>query len=210
MCITKKILCLAIFCFSVNLAFSQVPVKDKKHRKWSKIMEEVQLASQAINTRVTAFVGNIKDVQEFMSKASMVVNGVVKNVQMVRKIIEVEKDIAKLVNQSIEIISSPRDTDGNGEDDFEFLDKWKHIQILLAISSEATNVFDLFKNVIEEDATIMDDKGRLTLIRDAYKDATRIRATIRAQLRRINKEVYQYRRLKKEIKIYEEFFSKSS
>lgn len=208
--ITKKILCLIMLCFSANLAFSQVPVKDKKHRKWSKIMEEVQVASQAINTRVTAFVGNIKDVQEFLSKASMVVNGVVKNVQMVRKIIEIEKDIAKLVNQSIEIISSPKDADGDGEDDFEFLDKWKHIQILLAISSEATNVFDLFKNVIEEDATIMDDKGRLTLIRDAYKDATRIKATIRAQLRRINKEVYQYRRLKKEIKTYEEFFSTNS
>ena len=208
--ITKKILCLAFFCFSANLAFNQVPVKDKKHRKWSKIMEEVQVASQAINTRVTAFVGNIKDVQQFLSKASMIVNGVIKNVQMVKKIIEVEKDIAKLVNQSIEIISSPKDADGDGEDDFEFLDKWKHIQILLAISSEATNVFDLFKNVVEEDATIMDDKGRLTLIRDAYKDATRIRATIRAQLRRINREVYQYRRLKKEVKIYEEFFSKSS
>ena len=208
--ITKKILCLMVLCFSVSLAFSQVPVKDKKHRKWSKIMEEVQVASQAINTRVTAFVGNIKDIQEFLSKASMVVNGVVKNVQLVRKIIEIEKDIAKLVNQSIEIISSPKDADGDGEDDFEFLDKWKHIQILLAISSEATNVFDLFKNVIEEDATIMDDKGRLTLIRDVYKDATRIKATIRAQLRRINKEVYQYRRLKKEIKTYEEFFSTNS
>ena len=208
--ITKKILCFGLFFFSINLAFNQVSVKDKKHRKWSKIMEEVQVASQAINTRVTAFVGNIKDIQSFMSKAAMIVNGVVKNLQMIRKIIEIEKDIAKLVNQSIEVISSPKDTDGDGEDDFEFLDKWKHIQILLAISSEATNVFDLFKNVIEEDSTIMDDKGRLTLIRDAYKDAIRIRATIRAQLRRINKEIYQYRRLKKEIKIYEEFFSKSS
>ncbi len=208
--ITKKILCLVILFLSVNLAFSQVPVKDKKHDKWSKIMEEVQVASQATNTRVTAFVGNIKDIQNFMSKAATIVNGVVKNLQMIRKIIEIEKDIAKLVNQSIEVISSPKDADGDGEDDFEFLDKWKHIQILLAISSEATNVFDLFKNVIEEDATIMDDKGRLTLIRDAYKDATRIKATIRAQLRRINREVYQYQRLKKEIKIYEEFFSTNS
>ena len=173
-------------------------------------MEEVQVASQAINTRVTAFVGNIKDIQNFLSKAATVVNGVVKNLQMIRKIIEIEKEITGLVNQSIEVISSPRDADGDGEDDFEFLDKWKHIQVLLAIAAEADGVFDLFKNVIEEDATIMDDKGRLTLIRDAYKDALRIKATIRAQLRRINKEVYQYQRLKKEIKIYEEFFSKSS
>ena len=210
MVITRKLLWLGLLLFSTNLAFSQVTVKDKKHRKWSKIMEEVQVASQAINTRVTAFVGNIKDIQQFMSKAATVVNGVVKNLQMIRKIIEIEKDIAKLVNESINVISSPKDADGDGEDDFEFLDKWKHIQVLLAIAAEADGIFDLFKNVIEEDSTIMDDKGRLTLIRDAYKDALRIKATIRAQLRRINKEVYQYQRLKKEIKIYEEFFSKSS
>ena len=64
-----------VFIFSANLAVSQVPVKDRKHQEWSKIMEEVQVASQAINTRVTAFVGNIKDIQQFMSKASMIVNG---------------------------------------------------------------------------------------------------------------------------------------
>ena len=156
--ITKNILAFIILIFSIQLSYSQVIVKDRKHRQWSKILEEVQVASQAINTRVTAFVGNIKDIQQFMSKAAMIVNGVVKNLQMIRKIIEIEKDIAKLVNQSIEVISSPKDADGDGEDDFEFIDKWKHIQVLLAISSEATNVFDLFKNVIEEDSTIMDDK----------------------------------------------------
>lgn len=208
--LTKKILCVAFFLFSANLAFSQVAVKDKKHRKWSKIMEEVQVASQAINTRVTAFVGNIKDVQEFMSKASMVVNGVVKNLVLIRKIIEIEKDIAMLVHESITVINSPKDVDGDGEDDFEFLDKWQHIQVLLAIAAEADNIFDLFKNVVEEDSTIMDDKERLTLIRDAYKDASRIKAAIRAQLRRINKEVYQFRRLKKEIEIYDNFFSQDS
>ncbi len=208
--ITKKIGCLVFFCFLANLAFSQVPVKDRKHREWSKIMEEVQVASQVINTRVTAFVGNIKNIQNFMSKASMIVNGVVKNLVLIRKIIEIEKDIAKLVNESITVINSPKDVDGDGENDFEMLDKWKHIQILLAIAAEADNIFDLFKNIIEEDSTIMDDKGRLTLIRDAYKDATRIKAAIRAQLRRINKEVYQYRRLKKEIEVYDNFFSQDS
>ncbi|MEM1119806.1 MAG: hypothetical protein AAGJ18_05120, partial [Bacteroidota bacterium] len=196
--------------FSTNLALGQVTVKDKKHRKWSKILEEVQVTSQVINTRVTAFVGNIKDVQNFLSKAATVVNGVIKNIRMIREIIEIEKDIARLVSESIEVLNAPKDVDGDGEDDFDFLDKWKHIQVLLAIAAEADGVFDLFRNVIEEDSTIMDDKGRLTLIRDAYKDARRIRATIRAQLRRINREVYQFRRLQKEVEIYEEFFQESS
>ena len=54
-------------------------------------MEEVQVASQAINTRVTAFVGNIKDIQSFMSKAATIVNGVVKNLKMIREIIDKTK-----------------------------------------------------------------------------------------------------------------------
>ncbi|MEM6321949.1 MAG: hypothetical protein AAF960_30095 [Bacteroidota bacterium] len=108
------------------------------------------------------------------------------------------------------VLNAPKDADGDGEDDFDFLDKWKHIQVLLAIAAEADGIFDLFRNVIEEDSIIMDDKGRLTLIRDAHKDARRIRATIRAQLRRINREVYQFRRLQKEVEIYEEFFQESS
>ena len=61
--ITKNILCFGLLLFSVNFTIGQVTVKDKKHRRWSKILEEVQVASQAINTRVTAFVGNIKDIQ---------------------------------------------------------------------------------------------------------------------------------------------------
>lgn len=210
--ITKKILCFCFLCFSVNLAFSQVSVQDKKHQKWSKILEEVQVAAQVINTRVTAFVDNVKDVQEFMSKAAMIVNGVIKNLRMIQELIEIEKEIAELVSESIRIINSPRDEDGDGQDDLDFLDKnalnrWKQVQILLAISKEASNVFDLFKNVIEQDATIMDDNGRLTLIRDAYKDAVKIKAAIRIQLRRINKEMYQYQRLKKEIQVYDNFFS---
>lgn len=185
---------------------AQVVVKDKKHRQWSKVLQEVQTTAQVINTRVTAFVGNIRDIQEFMSKAATVVNGVIKNIRMIRKIVEMEKEIAQMVNEAIDVLNTPRDEDGDGIDDLDVLDKWKQAQILLAIASEAANVFELFKHVIEKDATIMDDKGRLTLIKDAYKDALRIKGAIRTQLRRINREMYQYQRLKKEIQVYEAFF----
>ena len=95
-------------------------------------------------------------------------------------------------------------------DDFELLDKWKHIQILLAIASQAENMFDLFKHTVEDDSTIMDDKGRLTIIKDAYTDARRIKQQIKAQLRRINKEVYQFKRLKKEGEVFDELFGITS
>lgn len=202
----RIIISLCCLIIPLNFAHSQVPVKDKKHQRWSKVMEDVQKASQAINTRVTAFVGNIRDIQEFMSKAATIVNGVVKNLRMIRQIIEIEKDIAKLVNQAIDIINAPKDEDGDGVDDYSFLDKWKHIQILLAISAQAANVFDLFKNTIEKDATIMDDKGRLTIIKDAYKDALIIKRAITTQIRRINQEIYQFRKLDRERSIYKELF----
>ena len=69
--------------------------------------------------------------------------------------------------------------------------------------------FDLFKNVIEQDATIMDDKGRLTLIKGAYVDALKIRNAIRVQLRRINREIFKHRMEKKEIETFAKIFKRS-
>ena len=207
----RTIITLILLGLSIHLfAQAPVPVRDKKHQKWSKVMQDVQVTSQVINTRVTAFVRNIKDIQEFTAKAVTLVNGVIKNLRMVNEIIRIEQDIAELVSTSIDIISAPKDVDGDGVDDFELLDKWKHIQVLLAIASQAENVFDLFKHTVEDDSTIMDDKGRLTIIKDAHKDARRIKQQIKAQLRRINQEVYQFKRLKKEGEVFDELFGITS
>lgn len=185
---------------------AQTPVRDKKHNKQSKILKEVQEASQVINQRVVLVFEQIKNVQEFMSKASMIVNGVLKNIQLVKALVEQEKEIAALVTRSIDRLNEPLDEDGDGIDDLDFLDKWKHIQILLGIASEADGVFELFKNVIEEDATIMDDRGRLTLIRDAYNDSVRLKTAIKIQIRRINREIYYYRKARREFQTFESFF----
>jgi len=202
------IICLLGILIGINLPMlsSQIPVRDKKHNKWSKILEDVQKASLAINQRVVLVTENIKKVQEFLSKASMIVNGVTKNIRLVKALIEQEKQIAQLVTRSIDKLKEPLDEDGDGIDDLDFLDKWKHIRILLGIASEADGVFELFRNVIEDDATIMDDRGRLTIIRDAYEDSFRIKSAIKTQIRRINREIYDYRRARKELEIFETFF----
>ena len=202
----KSLFLLLISLVSLQTISGQVPVRDRKHNNWSKILEDVQKASLVINQRVVLAVENIKDVQEFMSKASMIVSGVVKNIQLVKALIEQEKDIARLVSQSINRLNEPLDEDGDGIDDLDFLDKWKHIQILLGIAAEADGVFELFKNVIEEDAMIMDDRGRLTIIKEAYNDSFKIKSAIKTQIRRINREIYEYRRVRKELEIFDEFF----
>ena len=95
--------------------------------------------------------------------------------------------MGKVYGVDVSIINEPRDHDLDGQDDLYYLNKWKHIQILLAIAGDADSVWELFKNVLEDDTNIMDDKSRLTIIQDAYKDALKIKASIRIQLRRINK-----------------------
>jgi len=149
---------------------------------------------------------NIKDIQEFFRKAETIVNGAVKNMRMVREIVETEKDIIELYTRSINQLNKPIDEDGDGVDDLEFLDKWKQVQILLAFTKEAASVFELFTNLIEDDAFTMNDKGRIIFLDKTYKDMLLIKRAMRAQLRRINKQIYIYRRQRRQLKTYSAFF----
>ena len=149
---------------------------------------------------------NIKDIQEFFRKAETVVNGAIKNMRMIREIVEIEKDIIELYTRSINKLNEPIDEDGDGVDDLEFLDKWKQVQILLAFTKEAASVFELFNNLIENDAFTMNDKGRIIFLEKSYKDMRLIKRAMRAQLRRINKQIYTYRRQRRQLKTYSAFF----
>jgi len=141
----------------------------------------------------------IQDVQSFFLKANTIVNGAIRNMRMVKKTVELQKDIFQLYERSITYLNGERETD--------FIDKWKHAQILLALTKEATSVFEIFEHIIEDDALTISDKGRIVIIEKTYKDMRRIKAAMRLQLRRINKEIYQYRRLQREIETFEAFFS---
>ncbi len=140
----------------------------------------------------------IKDVQDFFRKASTIVNGAIQNMRMVKKIVELERDIVELYDRSLSALNEDQDND--------FLDKWKHAQILLALVKESASVFELFETLIEDDAMTINDKGRIMLIEKTYRDMRKIKAAMRLQLRRINKEIYQYRKLDREIQTFEAFF----
>ena len=149
---------------------------------------------------------NIRDVQEFFGKAETVVSGAIRNMRMVREIVETEKDIIELYTRSINKLNEPIDDDGDGVDDLEFLDKWKQVQILLAFTKEAASVFELFTNLIEDDAFTMNDKGRIIFLEKSYKDMLLIKRVMRAQLRRINKQIYTYRRQRRQLMVYSRLF----
>ena len=198
-------------CFFVNPAYPQVPVADYFGRWLSKTSSVVQQASQFIKETAAPLVNTFKKTQEFFQKAQTFVSHVVKNLRYIERIIETHKDIRTLFDNAITGLNTPRDLDDNGMDDWsndldDKLDKWKHAQVLLAISAEATSVFEIFSNVIEQDAFTIDDKGRVQIIKETYQEMLKLKRAMRGQLRRINREVYQYSRLKKEIEVFDALF----
>ena len=150
---------------------------------------------------------NIQKVGQFFQKANSIVNGAIANMRMVKNIIETQKDITDLFERSVNRINNPVDLDGDGIDYLEVLNKWKEIQILLGYTKEATAIFEIFTNIIEDDALNISDKGRIVFIEKTYRDMKLLKASMRGQLRRINKKVYEYRSKRRQLKMYSIFFS---
>jgi len=186
--------------------YPQVPVADYFGRWLSKTSSVVQQASQFIKETAAPLVNTFKKTQEFFQKAQTFVSHVVTNLRYIERIVDIHKDIRTLFDNAIMGLNANPDLDEDGMDDLEFLDKWKHAQILLAISAEATSVFEMFSNIIEQDAFTMDDKGRVQIIKETYQEMLKLKRAMRGQLRRINQEIYQYSRLKKEIEVFDKLF----
>jgi len=133
------------FCLLISLAltpitFAQIPVgavTDASLLGSNTIVSIAEGVTNFLLKKERPLQENIKDIQEFFRKAETVVNGALKNMRMVREIIETEKDIIELYTRSISKLNEPIDEDGDGVDDLEFLDKWKQIQILLAFTKES-------------------------------------------------------------------------
>ena len=199
---------------AVTPIYPQVPVADYFGRWLSKTSSVVQQASQFIKETAAPLVNTFKKTQEFFQKAQTFVSHVVKNLRYIERIIDTHKDIRTLFDDAITGLNAPRDLDDNGMDDWssdldDKLDKWKHAQVLLAISAEATSVFEIFSNIIEQDAFTMDDKGRVQIIKETYTEMLKLKRSMRAQLRGINREIYQYSRLKKEVEVFDALFKPS-
>ncbi|MEM6320471.1 MAG: hypothetical protein AAF960_22570, partial [Bacteroidota bacterium] len=164
-------LILQLFVFTP--VYPQVPVADYFGRWLSKTSSVVQQASQFIKETAAPLVNTFKKTQEFFQKAQTFVSRVVTNLRYIERIVETHGDIRVLFDKAITGLNAPRDLDDNGEDDWggdldDTLDKWKHAQVLLAISAEATSVFEIFSNIVEQDAFTMDDKGRVQIIKETY------------------------------------------
>jgi len=184
----------------------QVPVADYLGRWISKTTSVVSEVSNTINAIAEPLINTFEKAQDYFVKAETIVNGSIKNMRAVQQIIQTEEAIFEYYQKSIDLINQPRDIDYDGIDDLDWLNKWKHLQILLGLFKESTNALHLFNNLLEEDAFIMDDKNRVQFLFTTLADLRKIKTAMRIEMRRINKEVFAFGRLKRERVTFEKFF----
>ena len=188
-----------LFCFVTSTAVAQITaVRDQAHIKTS----TVETYSAGVSTSIKAllengFIEKISKVQDFFKVASEIISKVVKNLKMTKELIQVEKDIIQLYMRSLERLD-------NAED---FKDKWKYRWILGQLFLEARQIFEVFDLATQNNMGIIDDKGRIELIKYALKESKRIKKSMTATIRRTNRHIYRIERQRKELEVFTNLFS---
>ena len=207
----RYLLCFSLvnlFMITTNIIKAQdVPVADYLGRWLSKTTSIVSEVSQTITAIAEPLINTAQKAQEFLVKAETVVNGVIRNMRAVQDIIELQQAIFKYYEEAIAVINEPRDWDLDGIDDLVWLDKWKHLQILLALSKQATDIFGLFDNILAEGAFTMDDHNRVQFLFETRDDLRKIKTAMRIEVRRINQEIFSFGALQRERRTFEKLFT---
>ena len=197
--ILLMLLLILFLCMATSYrSLAQVTVViDSEHTKTS----TTEAYSASVSTGIKAllengFIEKISKVQDFFKVASDIVSAVVKNLKMTKELIEVEKDIIKLYMRSLERLDAAED----------FTDKWKYRWILGQLFLEAQQVLELFDLATQQNKGIIDDKGRIQLIKHSLKEAKRIKRSMYATVRRTNRHFYAIKRQQKELEVFTNLF----
>lgn len=174
-----------------------IPVFDAYNNGLGAVARSVATVSEIIQRDIMPWKERISKVQSFFKKANEKISVVVKNMAMTRRLIEMEISIRELFLRSRQQV---QDADNLAE-------KWKHIWILTNLWHESLRVFDTFDFAYKEGDSIMDDEGRIRIIRDALKKSRKVRRSMIVVIQRVNKEIAGAKRQRKELAFYREMFS---
>ena len=180
------------------LTFAQVTaVIDNQHNATTTIEALTETAATGLKQFFeTPFIENISKVQTFFKKASQLVSKIVQNLRMTRQLIETEKEIYELFVRSLDQIDKAED----------FAGKWRYRWILLQLFNESTRIFEVFDIATQENMGIIDDKGRILLIKNALKQAKTVKASMKATVRRTNRAWYKLKSKQREFETFTELF----
>jgi len=178
-------------------ASGQTTVMDREHIETSRVEAYSAATSASIKAIFeNGFIETISKVQEFFRVASEIISSVVKNLKMTKELIETEKEIFELYTRYLNRLDESED----------FEDKWKYRWILGQLFLEANQVFEVFDIATQENMGIIDDKGRIQLIKQTLVKAKEIKRSLRATMRRANRQVYQVKRQQKELEVFTNLF----
>lgn len=142
------------------------------------------------------FIEKISKVQTFFKDASQLVSKIVQNLRMTRQLIETEKEIYELFVRSLDQIDKAEN----------FAGKWKYRWILLQLFNESTRIFEVFDIATQQNMGIIDDKGRILLIKKALKQAKMVKSAMKATVRRTNRAWYKLKRNQREFETFSKLF----
>ena len=173
------------------------PIRDQDHIETT----TVESYSASVSTGLKAilengFIEKISKVQAFLKTASEIISTVVKNLKITKELVETEKDIFKLYQRYIQRLEEAEDFEG----------KWKYRWVLAQLLLEADQIFEVFDIATMENKGIIDDKGRIELIKRTLAKAKQIKRSLRATMRRANQQVYRVKRQKKELEVFTNLF----
>lgn len=186
----------------------EVPVADHFGRWLSKTASVVQKASEFIKKTARPLVKTFQTAQKFFIRAQTVIRTTVSTLRYIERSFLTYLEIQEIFEKSLVALTQEVDKNNDGIDDLNGLDKWKHLQVLLAILGESEGFLEMLQTVLEPDAYQMDDKGRVIVLREVYRDLRDLKRAINAHLRQINREVYGFRRLESEAEVFSNLFLK--
>lgn len=172
-------------------------VVDNQHNTTTTIEALTETAATGLKQFFeTPFIENISKVQTFFKEASQLVSKIVQNLRMTRQLIETEKEIYELFTRSMTQIEESED----------FAEKWKYRWILLQLFNESGRIFEVFDIATQENMGIIDDKGRILLIKNALKEAKTVKASMKATVRRTNRAWYKLKTKQRAFETFAKLF----
>ncbi len=197
----KFIATILINCLFYIIGIAQVTtVIDGEHNATTKIEALTETAATGLKQFFESpFIEKISKVQTFFKDASQLVSKIVQNLRMTRQLIETEKEIYELFIRSLDQIDKAED----------FAGKWRYRWILLQLFNESTRIFEVFDIATQQNMGIIDDKGRILLIKKALKQAKTVKSAMKTTVRRTNRAWYKLKRNQKEFETFAKLFKKS-
>ena len=197
-------------CRSVNSQLPSPIVIDAPNNVANGVVMAFQIGFRSLLRAEEGIIGVINNIQDFISKANSLVNTSVKNLRLVRQIVNLHNDILEMQSKYVATLDEEADFDGDGNISLEEIDyKWKSIKVSLGLVKESTGYFQVFSNVLDDNAFTMDDEGRINLIAETYTDLIKIKGAMRLHIRRTNRKNRDFQKLKREYQTYKAFFSKN-